>query len=196
MSNDNDCRIPCGYDTSPYLPRRNHFETIVAKEAYSMWEHEGRPIGRELAHWYAAVALVRARASVLPQIPASIDPVHGEQHIKCYTDGTLWLCIHFKSNRHDQQLIPDTCQRTGTPSLHCIVLCRAALSILQEHDQNQCWAFILTQLPAKGQTRPRMPQAQRRRSSQPVALRPTSLLSNKANSMGNCSKRAHQDMRI
>jgi hypothetical protein len=45
----------------------------IAQRAYSIWEVEGRPIGRELDHWLRAEAEVRgARAESADGTPPSL----------------------------------------------------------------------------------------------------------------------------
>jgi Protein of unknown function (DUF2934) len=46
-------------------------EQVISARAYALWEEEGRPDGRALAHWLAAERELQARTSEEPLQPMS-----------------------------------------------------------------------------------------------------------------------------
>ena len=48
----------------------------IAKRAYSIWEIEGRPSGRDLDHWLRAEAEVRSgRSETVTKVPTDTDRI-------------------------------------------------------------------------------------------------------------------------
>ena len=44
-------------------PKLNADESMVSRVAYQLWEHAGRPAGRDLEFWLAAESKLRAQSS-------------------------------------------------------------------------------------------------------------------------------------
>jgi Protein of unknown function (DUF2934) len=49
----------------------HEIEQVISARAYALWEEEGRPDGRALAHWLAAEREFQARPSEAAPQPAS-----------------------------------------------------------------------------------------------------------------------------
>ncbi len=53
------------------MQEMQHMEQVISARAYALWEKEGRPDGRALAHWLAAERECQALTNEEPPMPAS-----------------------------------------------------------------------------------------------------------------------------